>query len=190
MWTSASDITRTRRPGDIEDVPDVAAGPRQRRVGVADGRDGDANLHRGQLSQRHLDAVLGENGDRPRAIEAETQEAIAQPVNTRQCLCVGRAAPGPGSVTLDDERLVRRALGILPQPDADVGGVGGEHDRILDEDVGAPLAHDGAWWDEIERRRLSHRVVAFVRGCAGAPPAWSRNVASSQRSQGSGVVSA
>jgi hypothetical protein len=82
-----------RSADQIQNMLDQRTGLRTHRVGVANRRDWQADLHGRKLDQSHSDAVFGQDGHRAVSGQAHCHQPVAQSIDSRQGFGVGQAMP-------------------------------------------------------------------------------------------------
>ncbi len=100
------------KPGreQVDDHAQLAEVARHQRIGRRDRREGNADIGRRQRQQRMLDAVAGEDHDRPLGREPAPQQRRADALHRVEHLRVGELAPGVVRPALGEEHAVRRLV--------------------------------------------------------------------------------
>ncbi len=157
----------------FDDVFELAEVGRHQRIGRRHRRVGDADIHRGQRQQRVLDAVAGEDDDRPLGGKVARQQSRRDAAHPRQHLRVSQLAPFAIRAALRDENAIRRLFRPALQRVAVARRVIAE--RLLDAEddraVALALEHGGER-AELHRpqrhfllclaRQSRHRILAVT----------------------------
>ena len=135
----------------VEDALQLAVVLGDQRIGRRDRRVGDAGDHRAEAEERVLDAVAGEDRDRPLHREAAVDDPLRDAAGDVARLGVGHPAPG-AALPLGEEHSGRRGPRPMVEPV-------GHRFRIGSERVGRPHDHRavGAALDGHVRRTEGQR---------------------------------
>ena len=127
------DIDQARREA-VADMADLGEILRHERIGRRHRHRRDADLHRAELQDREVQAVVAQDRDRIVAVMAVVEQPLRDPVRPVARRSVGQVDPVAVRVALGEEGAVRDARSLAAQIVGHLHRIGVERRRVAQED--------------------------------------------------------
>src|SRR5262245_9681523 len=92
------------------------------------------------------------------------QQAVTETIDPLERLGVGRPLPDPCSVALEHKGLVGESCGVLSEPDPEIRRIGGQLDRVLENQIAVLLGDANLRGRQRKWMCLCHRAPVRAFG--------------------------